>query len=110
MFSMETEMNSCRRDNCLRKKRENEQRRLLWRTAQLGSQIPLKGHWQPASRAQDFRRYFSLIRGIRGRLWFRRGMRLRTKATLQGNQFASDRSAKETIIADLHKGMREDML
>jgi len=37
-------------------------------------------------------------------------MRLRAKATLQDSQLASNGSAKETVIANFHESMREDML
>ena len=38
------------------------------------------------------------------------GMRLSAKLVLQGGQLAADRSAKETVIAHLHKSLRQDML
>lgn len=37
-------------------------------------------------------------------------MLLRAKAELQGSQLVSNGSAKEAVVADLDKGMREDML
>ena len=37
-------------------------------------------------------------------------MRLAVQAVLQGSQLASHGSTKETVIANLHKSMREDML
>ena len=37
-------------------------------------------------------------------------MRLNAKTDLQGSQLATDRSTKETVIADLDESMREDML
>jgi hypothetical protein len=37
-------------------------------------------------------------------------MRLSAKAMLQSSQLAADGSAKETVIADLDKSMRENML
>jgi hypothetical protein len=37
-------------------------------------------------------------------------MRLRAKAALQVSQFSSNGSAKETVIAHLHKSMGENML
>ena len=41
---------------------------------------------------------------------FSRGRHLRAKLVLQGGQLATDRSAKETEITHLDKGMRENML
>ena len=46
----------------------------------------------------------------RGRLLFNWIKYWITKADLQGRQLAADRSAKETVIAHLHKSMRENML
>ena len=38
------------------------------------------------------------------------GMRLRGKAALQDSQLASNGSTKETVIANFHESVREDML
>ena len=46
----------------------------------------------------------------RGGLLFNRIKPGLAKADLQSNQLAADRSAKETVIADLHKSMWENML
>jgi hypothetical protein len=109
MSSKETKMNSCTRDNCLREIEEDAQKGLR-RTALLGSQIPLKSHRQSARRAKDFRRRFVVIRLSGDRLLFGRSVRLSAKAVLQGSQLATDSSTKETVIADLDKSMRENML
>ena len=102
-------MNSCARDNCLRKNGGSEQGR-LWGTAQLRSQISLKSHGQTASRAKDFGGCFDIIRLRRDGLLFGLEMCLRAKAALQDSQLASNGSAKETVIANFHEGVREDML
>jgi hypothetical protein len=83
---------------------------ILWRTAQLWSQIALKSHGQSASRAKDFRRRFVSIGLSRDGLLFNRIKHRLAKALLQGSQLAAEGSAKETIIAHLHKSMRENML
>ena len=109
MSSKETKMDSCTRNNCLREIEESEQKE-LGKTALLGREISLKGHGQPARRTNDFRRCFVVGRLRRGRLLLSRSMRLRGKAALQDSQLASNGSAKETVIANFHESMREDML
>ena len=41
---------------------------------------------------------------------FGRSVRLSAKAVLQGSQLATDRSTKETVIADLDESMRTNEL
>jgi hypothetical protein len=82
---------------------------ILWRTAQLWSQIALKSHGQSASRAKDFRRRFVSIGLSRDGLLFNRIKHRLAKALLQGSQLAPNGSAEETVIANLDKGMWEDM-
>ena len=95
--------------NCLREIEGREQR-ILGRTALLGRQVPLKSHGLSARRAKDFGRRFVSIGLRRGSLLFSRVMHLTAKALLQGSQLAPNGCAKETVIANLHKRMREDML
>ena len=83
----------------------------LWRTAGFRSQISPENHGQAASRAKDFRRCIVRI-GLRrrGGWLYSWSECLSGETTLQDNQFAPNGSAKETVIAHLDKGMREDML
>ena len=75
----------------------------------MGREVSLKDHGQPAGRAKDFRR--RIVIGLRrGGLLFHRIKLGLAKPLLQVSQLATDRSAKETVIANLHKRMREDML
>lgn len=79
------------------------------RTTLLGREVSLEDHRQPAGWAKDFRR--RIVTGRRGGgLLFNRIKPGLAKADLQSNELATDRSAKETVIAHLDKGMREDML
>lgn len=70
----------------------------------------MKGHGESAGRTKDFRRGFISRFLRRCSLLFGRSVRLSAKADLQGSQLATDRSAKETVIADFDKSMRENML
>ena len=75
----------------------------------MGSELALGAHRQPADWAKDFRR--RIVIGLsRGGLLCNRIQPSLAKALLQGSQLAADRSAKETIIAHLHKSTREHML
>ncbi len=82
----------------------------LGRTALLWRQVSLKDHRQPTRGTKDFRSRWCVLGWRRGRLLFSRIMRLRAKAALQGSQLAPNGSAKETVIADLHKSVRQDVL
>jgi hypothetical protein len=95
-----------KRDNCRRRKQRKQRRDFRGND----TQVPLKSHGEPAGRTKDFRRGFisSFLR--RGGLLFGQSMRLSAKAMLQSSQLAADGSAKETVIADLDKSMRENML
>jgi len=75
----------------------------------LGSELALEDHRQPADWAKDFRR--RIVIGLsRGGLLCNRIKHRLAKVLLQSSQLAADRSAKKTIIADLHKRMGKNML
>ena len=75
----------------------------------LRRQVSLQDHRQPAGRTKNFRRRI-VIRLSRDGLLFNRIKLGLAKQFLQGSQLAADRGAKETVIANLHKSMRKDML
>ena len=70
----------------------------------------MKRHGASTGRAKDFRRYFILIGLSRGGLLCNRIKPRPAQALLQSSQLASNGSAKETVIAHLHKSMGENML
>ena len=75
----------------------------------MGSKLALEDHRQPADWAKDFRR--RIVIGLsRGGLLCNRIQHSFAKALLQSSQLAADRSAKEPIIAHLHKSLRKHML
>jgi hypothetical protein len=81
----------------------------LGRTALLGREVSLKGHGQTTGWAKYFRRSVRFCLRRSGR-WLNRIRDRLAKQLLQGSQLAADRSAKEAVIADLDKSMRENML
>ena len=81
----------------------------LGRTALLGREVSLKDHGQTTGWAKYFRRSVRFCLRRSGR-WLNRIRDRLGKQLLQGFQLAADRSAKEAVIADLDKGLRENML
>ena len=75
----------------------------------MGSEVSLEDHRQPAGGAKDFRR--RIVSGLRsGGLLFKRIKPRLAKADLQSHELAANGCTEETVIAHLHKSMREHML
>ncbi len=75
----------------------------------MGREVSLKDHGQTTGWAKYLRRNVRFC--LRGSGRWLNGIRYRfAEQLLQGGQFASDGSAEEAVITDLHKRMRENML
>ena len=75
----------------------------------MGSESSLEDHRQPAGRAKDFRR--CIVSGwSRGGLLCKRIKPRLAKADLQSHGLAANGCTEETVIAHLHKSLREHML